>query len=39
VAWVNRRLQQREYQAAWLAFLRTDLPSDIYKKVRGQGEA
>lgn len=34
VAWANRRLQQREYQAAWLAFLRTDLPSDIYKKVR-----
>jgi hypothetical protein len=33
VAWANRRLQQREYQAAWLAFLRTDLPSDIYKKV------
>lgn len=33
VAWANRRLQQREYQAAWLAFLRTDLPTDIYKKV------
>lgn len=35
VAWASRRLQQREYQAAWLAFLRTDLPSDIYKKVGG----
>lgn len=33
VAWANRRLQQREYQTAWLAFLRTDLPTDIYKKV------
>lgn len=35
VAWANRRLQQREYQAAWLALLRTDLPGDIYKKVGG----
>jgi len=34
VSWANRRLQQKEFQSAWLAFLRTDLPSDIYKKVR-----
>ncbi|WIA11201.1 hypothetical protein OEZ85_011328 [Tetradesmus obliquus] len=32
-AWANLKLQQRCYGDAWLAFLRTDLPHDIYRKV------
>jgi U3 small nucleolar RNA-associated protein 19 len=32
-AWANLKLQQRCYSDAWLAFLRTDLPHDIYRKV------
>ena len=32
-SWANPKLQQRAYGEAWLAFLRLDLPSDIYKKV------
>lgn len=33
VAWVNAKVQQRVFGDAWLAFLRTDLPGDIYRKV------
>lgn len=36
-AWLNAKAQQRAYQEAWLAFLRLDLPSDIYKKVSVPG--
>jgi hypothetical protein len=32
-AWANPKAQQRAYQEAWLAFLRLDLPADIYRKV------
>jgi hypothetical protein len=32
-AWINPKAQQRAYGEAWLAFLRVDLPADIYKKV------
>lgn len=35
VAWANPKVQQRAYQAAWLAFLQGDLPGDIYRKVCG----
>lgn len=33
VAWANAKVQQRVFGDAWLAFLRTDLPADIYRKV------
>lgn len=33
-AWANLKVQQRAYGDAWLALLRTDLPQDIYRKVR-----
>jgi hypothetical protein len=33
-AWANPKAQQRAYQEAWLAFLRLDLPADIYRKAR-----